>query len=343
MEINCCLRSPGQRLTPSPLLRRLWRYIYGKIALEMETESLFWLDLSPNWRFYTYLISLIIKWRGWDYEASVTVKTGTPLSPCPPSHSQTRCASPLVSQNLMTAVYAPLLLTGYFADFCMERVGCFVDVYVVRCTHSTSGRGNFLEHRILFHETSLKPSIHLLEELLSILFCSSLSARPQRRRGWIGLIAKCLFFLWDRLLNQNRHQRPSGGNNSFKTEVSWLLVSVSPHCHLTSTNSFLNVVGLQKSRWRLSQFQLLAHGLGDNSLPCKIGTSGFRWETGQLQENSLIPSIIPTETPWKRPIWIWNILFLPPILLLEIEQNKIPEKPMMALISQGLTNVLINS
>lgn len=85
-------------------------------------------------------------------------------------------------QNLMTAVHAPLLLIGGFADFCMERVGRFVDVYEVRCTHSTSGKGNFLVHRFLLHETSLKTRVHLLEELLSILFCSSLSALPGRFR-----------------------------------------------------------------------------------------------------------------------------------------------------------------
>lgn len=45
----------GQRLTPSPLLRLLRRYIYGKIVLQIETESLFLLDLSLNRRFDTYL------------------------------------------------------------------------------------------------------------------------------------------------------------------------------------------------------------------------------------------------------------------------------------------------
>lgn len=60
-EINCCLRSLRAEAHPSPLPRQLKRYIYGKIILEMETESLLQLDLSLNWTFYTYLLSLIIK------------------------------------------------------------------------------------------------------------------------------------------------------------------------------------------------------------------------------------------------------------------------------------------
>lgn len=76
-------------------------------------------------------------------------------------------------------LYCSQVALQTFAWNGLER---FVGVYVVRCAHSTSGRGNFLARRILLRETSLKTRVHLLEEPLSILFCSSLSALPGRWR-----------------------------------------------------------------------------------------------------------------------------------------------------------------
>ena len=83
-EISCCLRSPGQRLAPNPFLR-CFRDTYMAKSLEMETESLFSLDLSLNWRFYTYLLSLVIKWGDWIVRPEHTRKQDCPFVPAPPS------------------------------------------------------------------------------------------------------------------------------------------------------------------------------------------------------------------------------------------------------------------